>query len=447
MMKNYFKFLIAFFTITIFLVSCSRGSDSPNPPATDTQKPTAPTNLTTNNITTNSFTLNWTASTDNVGVTGYIVYVNSTSFSTTATTLDITGLSSATSYTVYVKAKDAAGNISDKSSTLSVTTSSVSYTAVVNTTTSYEGSATATDKVLLGGSIAKGFVFDVTTAGTAKVEVIGTLTSGAPAVSYYWINGADNADINAACSTLNSTVAKTAITSQSFTINLNAGKNVICFKTTRYSGLINNGGAVGLKITLANNVVFTTIGYTADSVSGNVAATIKWKYVTSANKIVGNGEQNNSVWSISQLFPYSDEVATTYDANLYPKILSYSVDTSNTLWISPATGYSSLDFANTSGTAGKNFHLYQANPTNGGTDVFVNSQATFASGILQFQSSAGVQITKSSMGNYAYLEVFSNVYNTGTQFGPATVCWYPKSFHFVGNPETWVLDQNGTRIQ
>lgn len=122
MMKNFFKFLIAFFTITIFLVSCSRGSDSPNPPATDTQKPTAPTNLTTNNITTNSFTLNWTASTDNVGVTGYIVYVNSTSFSTTATTLDITGLSSATSYTVYVKAKDSAGNISDASNSVNVTT-------------------------------------------------------------------------------------------------------------------------------------------------------------------------------------------------------------------------------------------------------------------------------------------------------------------------------------
>ena len=122
MMKNYFKFLIAFFTITIFLVSCGRGSDSPNPPATDTQKPTAPTTLTTNNITTNSFTLNWTASTDNVGVTGYIVYVNSTSFSTTATTLDITGLSSATSYTVYVKAKDSAGNISDASNSVNVTT-------------------------------------------------------------------------------------------------------------------------------------------------------------------------------------------------------------------------------------------------------------------------------------------------------------------------------------
>ena len=122
MMKNYFKFFVAFFTITIFLVSCSRGSDSPNPPATDTQKPTAPTTLTTNNITTNSFTLNWTASTDNVGVTGYIVYVNSTSFSTTATTLDITGLSSATSYTVYVKAKDSAGNISDASNSVNVTT-------------------------------------------------------------------------------------------------------------------------------------------------------------------------------------------------------------------------------------------------------------------------------------------------------------------------------------
>lgn len=443
MMKNYFKFILAFFTITIFLVSCGRGSDSPNPPTTDTQKPTAPTNLTTNNITTNSFTLNWTASTDNVGVTGYIVYVNSTTFSTTATTLDITGLSSATSYTVYVKAKDSAGNISDASASINVTTLTPSPTAVVNTTTSYEGSTTATDKVLLGGSIAKGFVFDVTTAGTAKVEVLGTLTSGAPAVAYYWINGADATDINTSCSTLNSVVAKTSITSQSFTINLNAGKNVICFKTARYSGLINNGGAVGLKITLASNVTFTTISYTADSVSGNVAAVQKQEHGLINGTTILSGEAANATWGTIKLTPYSDENATVYDGNLYPKISVLTLGTTADWSTGNVAGWSNLDFKNTQGTNGQNFILKNSDDTN----LFINSNSSFSSNVLNFQSANSIQIVKSYY-NYAFLILKLNVFNTNSnQFGSANVSFVYKSVKFVGNPETWVYNTSGVRIQ
>lgn len=324
------------------------------------------------------------------------------------------------------------------------------YTAVINTTTSYEGSTTAVDKVLLGGSIAKGLVLDVTTAGTAKVEVLGTLTSGAPAVSYYWINGADNADINAACSTLNSTVSKTAINSQSFTINLNAGKNVICFKTARYSGLINNGGAVGLKITLASNVTFTTISYTADSVSPNVAAVQKMQYGTSNNKIVLSGMQTtDTTWGNIQLTPYSDEVGTVFDQNLFPKIYSITYDTTSA-WCSPygangsIAGYSNLDFTNIAGSVGQNFRLADDNI------LFTNTQSNYSmsGNVLTFNTNSPIQLTKSILGNYDYLKVLLNVYNSGSsQFGPASVSFKYKSVRFLGNPETWIYDVNNNRIQ
>lgn len=89
----------------------------------DTQAPTAPSNLTASNITTNSATLAWTASTDNVGVTGYDVYKNSVLVaSTTTTSYNATELTANTTYQFYVKAKDAAGNVSAASSTLAVTT-------------------------------------------------------------------------------------------------------------------------------------------------------------------------------------------------------------------------------------------------------------------------------------------------------------------------------------
>lgn len=94
-------------------------------PSSDTQAPTTPTNLTTSAITTSSVTLNWTASTDNVGVTGYTIYMNNTLKTTvTGTTASITGLTASTAYSFYVIAKDAAGNSSTKSTTITATTSS-----------------------------------------------------------------------------------------------------------------------------------------------------------------------------------------------------------------------------------------------------------------------------------------------------------------------------------
>ncbi len=89
----------------------------------DTQPPTAPTNLTASNITDTSVSLSWNASTDNVGVAGYEVFVDGTSIGTTGgTTVNVTGLSSNTSYAFTVRAFDAAGNNSAFSNTENVTT-------------------------------------------------------------------------------------------------------------------------------------------------------------------------------------------------------------------------------------------------------------------------------------------------------------------------------------
>ncbi len=89
----------------------------------DTQAPTAPTNLGASDISTTTLTLNWTASNDNVGVTGYDVYRNGSLLtSTTGTTYNVTGLTAATSYSFYITAKDAAENVSEASSTINIST-------------------------------------------------------------------------------------------------------------------------------------------------------------------------------------------------------------------------------------------------------------------------------------------------------------------------------------
>ena len=97
-------------------------------PVSDVTAPSAPS-LSASGTTANATNLSWSGSTDNIGVTGYDVYENSTLLgSTTSTTFNVTGLSASTNYTFSVKAKDAAGNVSVSSNTVSVTTLSNSIT-------------------------------------------------------------------------------------------------------------------------------------------------------------------------------------------------------------------------------------------------------------------------------------------------------------------------------
>ncbi len=88
----------------------------------DTQAPSMPTDLAINSITSNSAIASWTASTDNIGVTSYDVFINNVFYSNTSTTsANLNGLQANTSYTLGVKAKDAAGNLSNEAIVMFVT--------------------------------------------------------------------------------------------------------------------------------------------------------------------------------------------------------------------------------------------------------------------------------------------------------------------------------------
>ena len=96
------------------------------PPPADTQAPTAPAGLAASGQTQTQITLNWNASSDNVGVTGYSRYRNGTLISSgTGTSFSFTGLTCGTSYTLAVDAYDAAGNRSTRPS-VSASTSACS---------------------------------------------------------------------------------------------------------------------------------------------------------------------------------------------------------------------------------------------------------------------------------------------------------------------------------
>lgn len=93
------------------------------PTTADTTPPSVPASLISSSKTTTSVSLSWNVSTDNVGVTGYEVYRGTTLITTNSTnSYNVTGLLANTSYSFSVKAKDAAGNKSASSNSLSVTT-------------------------------------------------------------------------------------------------------------------------------------------------------------------------------------------------------------------------------------------------------------------------------------------------------------------------------------
>ncbi|HZF25870.1 MAG TPA: fibronectin type III domain-containing protein, partial [Steroidobacteraceae bacterium] len=96
----------------------------------DTQPPTAPNGLTATGVSSSQIGLAWTASTDNVGVTAYLIErcqgSGCTSFAqvgtSTSTSYSDTALAASTTYLYRVRATDAAGNTSSYSATASATT-------------------------------------------------------------------------------------------------------------------------------------------------------------------------------------------------------------------------------------------------------------------------------------------------------------------------------------
>jgi chitodextrinase len=123
----------------------------------DTTPPSAPTGLTATAASPTQVTLAWTASTDNVGVTGYRVErcqgAGCTNFAQvgtpTATSYSDTGLSPSTTYRYRVRAVDAAGNLSAYSSIATVTTPAVPDTSPPSAPTGLSATAAGSGQVNL----------------------------------------------------------------------------------------------------------------------------------------------------------------------------------------------------------------------------------------------------------------------------------------------------------
>jgi len=104
------------------------------PAIVDTTAPSTPANLTAQAASASQVNLSWTASTDNVGVTGYKVYRDGTYLIATAagaTSYQDQNLAAGTTYSYTLSAVDAAGNESAQSAAAAATTQTPDTTAPV----------------------------------------------------------------------------------------------------------------------------------------------------------------------------------------------------------------------------------------------------------------------------------------------------------------------------
>lgn len=123
-------------------------------PSNDATPPSTPTDLAAGTPTGTTVPLTWTASTDDVAVTGYRVYRGGTRIgSPTGTSYTATGLTASTGYSFTVSAIDAAGNESPQTAAVTATTTADTTTGLLSETwTGTDGAAWPTGWDIQGGA-------------------------------------------------------------------------------------------------------------------------------------------------------------------------------------------------------------------------------------------------------------------------------------------------------
>lgn len=266
----------------------------------DNQAPTAPTNLTVTGSNTNSVSLSWTASTDNVGVTGYNIYINGTFYSTvTGTTATIPGLSSGTTYSFYVIAKDAANNLSPQSNTVQGTTTT--DTQVPTTPANLAITGTSSNSVSLSWTASTDNVgvtgYNIYVDGTFHSTVTGTsaTVSGLnPSTTYsFYVVAADAANNLSAQS--NSVQGTTTATPPAGT---NCG-------TEDFSTIPANANSYATRTWTNNGITWTATDARTDQTITGRAILIRNGSLTSSNITGGI-----STLTVTTKLPFSDNPGT-----------------------------------------------------------------------------------------------------------------------------------------
>ena len=299
--------------------------------AADTTPPTTPTGLSGVAAGLTAANLSWNASTDNVGVTGYIVRRNGVQVATPATTSYAdTGLSAATTYSYTVAARDAAGNISPDSASVSVTTAIATDTTPPTTPTGLTAAAAgsnganlswsaSTDNVGVTGYIVRRNGVQVATPTTTSFADTG-LSVGTYSYAVAARDAAGNVSANSASAsiTIADTTPPTTPTGLTAAVAGSTGANL------SWSASTDNVGVTGY-IVRRNGVQVATPATTSFADTGLSAATT-YSYTVAARDAAGNVSPDSTSVSITTPPPApSNSASLTWDAVTAPNVSGYRV--------------------------------------------------------------------------------------------------------------------------
>jgi hypothetical protein len=170
--------------------------------AADRTPPTRPTGLSATAASSTEIDLRWSPSSDNLKVTGYVVYRNGNRLtSVTGTVSSDLGLKPSTRYSYQVAAFDAAGNLSSRSSSVSaITLSTPPTTTTTSTTTTSTTTTTTTSTTTTTTS---------TTTTTLPVNVTHLSACSNISTSGSYVLDADVSANNVTCMTIHDAAAVT----------------------------------------------------------------------------------------------------------------------------------------------------------------------------------------------------------------------------------------------
>src|SRR5216117_1589374 len=271
----------------------------------DTTAPTTPTGLTGVAAGSSGANLSWSASTDNVGVTGYIVRRNGVQVATPATTSYAdTGLSAATTYSYTVAARDAAGNISPDSTSVSVTlaettppTTPAGLTAAAAGSTGANLSWSAsTDNVGVTGYIMRRNGVQVATPATTSYTDTGLSAATTYSYTVAARDAAGNTSPNSASVSVTTAIAADT-TPPSTPSGLTAAAAGSTGANLSWSASTDNVGVTSY-IVRRNGVQVATPTTTSYADTGLSAATT-YSYTVAARDAAGNISPNSATASVT----------------------------------------------------------------------------------------------------------------------------------------------------
>ncbi|MDH4231117.1 MAG: hypothetical protein OEW04_03695, partial [Nitrospirota bacterium] len=349
--------------------------------ASDTQAPTVPANLKATAVSSSQINLTWTASTDNVGVAGYKVYINGVLIQTvTGTNYSDDGLRPSTAYAYTVAAFDAAGNVSAQSAVVSATTLAASDTQAPTVPANLDATTISSSQIDLtwmastdNVGVAGYYVYrDGVLAATVSATAYSDKGLSSSTVFQYTVAAFDAAgNVSGQSAPIwDNTAAASDTQAPTVPANLKATAVSSSQIDLTWTDSTDNVGVAGYKI-YRNGTQITTSASTSYADAG-LAASTAYAYTVSAFDAAGNvSAQSLSVSAATLANPYVPAILTTDALELTaPNGGEYlwSGKVFNIQWTAPATAVTfdleySIDNGSTwmiiaSGVSGANYNWF-----------------------------------------------------------------------------------------